>query len=57
MTKGVPMKKKWLAFLAALGAAVFFWRKKKHQEEAPAVVGETPSGETGGEGTPPGETF
>jgi len=51
------MKKKWLAFLAALGAAVFFWRKKKHQEEAPAVVGETPSGETGGEGTPPGETF
>jgi hypothetical protein len=29
------MKKKWLAFLAALGAMVFFWRKKKQQEAAP----------------------
>jgi hypothetical protein len=34
------MKKKWFAFLAALGAMLFFWRKKK-REEGPAMMGET----------------
>lgn len=46
------MKKKWLAFLAALGAAVFFWRRKRREEEAPAVV-EPPTSGTEGE-TPGG---
>ncbi len=41
------MKKKWVAFLAALGAAVFFWRRKR-REEAPAVV-EPPASGTEGE--------
>ena len=40
------MKKKWFAFLAALGAGVFFWRKKRREEESPAVVSESKPAET-----------
>ncbi len=31
------MKKKWLAFVAAVGAVVFFWRKKKKTGESPTT--------------------
>ena len=31
------MKRKWLAFVAALGAVVFFWRKKKKTGESPSA--------------------
>ena len=35
--------KKLVALLAAIGAVLFFWRKKHHEEEAPAWGSDTAS--------------